>query len=161
MISATFAVAQSMKQYSGKNFSLSYPSSYTPAPINNAPHMCLKLKNDNYIFTASYWDKGYSEGTSIWDDEIYEACKSLPVNGNLLAVDKITVPTKQDNRRSIRVISTIKENYSTICSVSYLMIQDSFLYIFAFFSDNEIFLSKDLDYQKRFLKGLTLHHITR
>lgn len=158
MIFATFAVAQRMHVYNDRHFSLTYPSDYIPVAIKNAPHMHLKLQNNNYQFTASYWDKGYGEGTSIWDDEMYESCKSLPVHGDLLAVDKVIVSTMDGSRRSIRVMSTLKGNSNTIYSVSYLMIQGSYLYIYAFFSDKDIFLSNDIEYQKKILKGLSFQH---
>ncbi len=157
ILSASFADAQRMQIYKGERFTLSYPSDYATVPIQNAPHMCLKLGNERYLFTASYWDKGYRDGTSIWDDEIYEACKSLPVNGALLSVDKVMVTTNQGNRRSIRVMSRIDGEYTTTYTVNYFMINDSYLYIFGFLSDRSIFLSKDLNYQKNFLKGLSFN----
>lgn len=139
-------------------FSLSYPSDYRPVDIQNAPHMCLKLENNSYQFTASYWNKGYDESVSIWDDEMYEACNSLPIDGELLAVDKVKVSTKNGKMRSVRVMSTLNAEYSTINSVSYLMIQDGYLFLFAFYSDKTIFEPADLEYQEKFLKGLFFQH---
>jgi hypothetical protein len=54
-------------------------------------------------------------------------------------------------------MSHIDGEYTTTYTVNYFMINDSYLYIFGFFSDRSIFLSKDLNYQKNFLKGLSFN----
>lgn len=147
--------SQAMKHFRGDLFSLDYPSDFSVIPISKAPHMCLKIGNNTCIFTASCWNKGYDANTSIWDDEIYESCKSIPVNGDLLGVDKVIIATKQGKRRSIRIMSVIKGSLSSTCSVSYMMIHNGYLFVFCFFSEqDDLFISSGLNHQERFLKGL-------
>ena len=56
-----FIFGQTYKYFDCGLFSFDYPSVFKTTPIQNAPHMVLKLESDNYIFSASYWDKGFEK----------------------------------------------------------------------------------------------------
>lgn len=85
----SFVSAQQLKTYDCKHFSFEYPSAFKSTTIQNAPHMVLKLDSDNYILSASYWDKGFDSNISIWDDELFELYKQNPVgDGTLVSITK-------------------------------------------------------------------------
>lgn len=161
LLSLLTLTVQGKKVFRCEKFSLEYPSDFVTIPISNAPHMHLKIGNDKCWFTASYWNKEYAPGTSIWDDELYESCLNMPVNGDLLDVEKITITTKQGKRRAIRMKSVLKKSSYKTYSVNYMMINKGYLFVFCFFSDyDDIFLSSELSCQEKFFKGLSFSNFS-
>lgn len=135
VIDCSFIHAQTYKSFDCDLFSLEYPSSYIPSPINNAQHMVLKLSSNEYYFSASYWAKGYNSSISIWDKEFENNCKSL-LNDNeeIVSIDKCLIRTKNGNHKCLKVKCNIKGHNVPIRLLNYFMINDGFLFIFAFTS---------------------------
>ena len=99
-----FINAQSVKTFDCGLFSFEYPTSFKSIPIQSAPHMVLKLESANYIFSASYWDKGLAPDVSICDDEIYYHYKQNPFDdGTLVGITKESIQTKGGARRCIKL----------------------------------------------------------
>lgn len=150
---------QTTKRFNCELFSFRYPSTFKTERIYNAPHMYLKISSPKYLVTLSGWNKMYGPDVSIWDDELYESSLNIPVNGELVSVDKIVVETQQGKRRAIRIQSKINGEYSTTYSVSYLMINSGYLFLGGFFSGQNIFKASELIYQQRILRGLSFKQL--
>lgn len=153
--------AQTMKTFDCGLFSLDYPSSFKSVPIQNAPHMVLKLESDNYILSASYWDKGLDKSISIWDDKIYELYKQNPVgDGTLISITKESIQTKGGARRCLKLKTNMHRQVQGanvyLKMVSYLMLQDGYLYTFAFVSEGKYTKDSPTTYPDRIMKGLRI-----
>lgn len=147
--------SQKNKQFKCDIFTFAYPSNYSQIPIQNASHMRLKIQNQKYVFAISYWDKGYKIDTNVWDDKFYESCKNLPLNGKIIGIEKVMVPTQQGRRRTIKIMSIIKETHLTVKSVTYIMIHNSYLFVFTFISEGNTFKPSEIVYEDNFFKGLS------
>ena len=123
-------------------FSFTYPSTFKTIPIQNAPHMILKLESDDYIFSVSYWDYGISSDVSIWNDTIFERYQQMPIeNGYLVDIDKVGVQTKDGFIKSLKLKSNIHQYLSDTISnlkvLSYIMIHEGYLFVFSFESEGQ------------------------
>ena len=153
--------AQSVKTFDCGLFSFDYPTSFKSIPIQNAPHMVLKLESANYIFSASYWDKGLAPDVSIWDDEIYELYKQIPVgDGTLISITKESIQTKGGVRRCLKLKSNMHRSVQGkdvyLKNVTYLMLQDGYLYVFAFVSEGKYTKDSPTAYPDKIMKGFRL-----
>lgn len=149
--------SQTKKNYVCERFSLSYPSSYKMVAINNAPHMKLKIQDNQRMFTASYWYKGFPSDVSIWDDEIYDGYRSMPIqNGSLVSIDRSSIKIKNGIRRCLRIKSNLYGAGWQGKSVAFLMLKDGYLYIFCFYSDGKYNAKSPTKYEENFLANLTL-----
>lgn len=162
LVSLTVCFAsQPMKHFKCAQFTFDYPATFKPIPISNAPHMRMKIASSKYIFTASCWNKNLDSNVSIWDDTVFENIAGLPINGELLGVEKITIETKYGRKRAVRQKSIVKDGSHSYCSITYFMINDGYLFIFCFFTDSSnAFFASSLQYQERFFKGLSFKKST-
>ena len=140
-------------------FSLDYPSSFNPVPIQNAPHMVLKLESSNYILSASHWDKRFANNTSIWDDDIYELYKQNPIgDGTLISINKESIQTKGGARRCIKLKTNMhRQAQGTdvyLKMVSYLMLQEGNLFVFNVMSEGKYSKDSPTVYPDLIMKGL-------
>ena len=151
---------QTSKTFDCGLFSFDYPSSFKPIPIQNAPHMVLKLESDSYIFTASYWDKGFDGNVSIWDDEIYDFYKQNPIGeGTLVHITKETVQTKGGAMCRCLKLKTNIYRYAQGFDIymkitTYLMIHNEYLFVFTFTSQGKYTKDSKTVYPDKIMKGL-------
>ena len=96
---------QAKKTFDCGLFTLEYPNEFKTVPIQNSPHMVFKAVSDNYYLTASYWDYGLDDSVSIWDDQVYEQYKQMPVPDG--AIVEIT-------RETIKIIKNLGYNHLQI-----------------------------------------------
>lgn len=151
--------AQTVKTFECDLFSLDYPSSFKPVPIQNAPHMVLKLESSNYILSASHWDKRFANNTSIWDDDIYELYKQNPIgDGTLISINKESIQTKGGARRCIKLKTNMhRQAQGTdvyLKMVSYLMLQEGNLFVFNVMSEGKYSKDSPTVYPDLIMKGL-------
>ena len=155
----SFSYGQENKIFDCGLFSFEYPSTYKTSPIQNAPHMVLKLESDKYFFSASYWDKGLSEDMSIWDDEIFNLYKENAIgNGDLIDITRETIQTKSGPRRCLKLKTNIykrKQGVDIYIKVlSYLMLHKGYLFTFAFTSQGKYTQNTQTTYPDKIMKGL-------
>lgn len=153
-----FVQAQSDKIFDCGLFSFEYPNEFKNVPIQNAPHMVLKLESDTYFVSASFWDYGLDSSVSIWDDELVEHYSQIPIeNGELVGISKELIQTKSGKQRCLKLKSnvknTINENYS-FKMAQYLMINKGFLFIFTFLSEGKYTKASPTSYPDKILGGL-------
>ena len=131
---------ESMEIFDCGLFSFEYPSTFKTAPIQNAPHMILKLESDDYMVSISYWDYGLGDDASIWNDEYFERYKQMPIeDGTLVDIAKVGVQTKDGFVKSLKLKTNInsRNNDVTTCAklLTYLMFHDGYLLVFVFESE--------------------------
>ena len=153
--------AQSVKTFDCGLFSFEYPTSFKSIPIQSAPHMVLKLESANYIFSASYWDKGLAPDVSIWDDEIYYHYKQNPFDdGTLVGITKESIQTKGGVKRCLKLKSNMYRRVQgkdvNLKMVTYLMLQNGYLFVFAFVSEGKYTKDSQTAYPDKIMKGLRL-----
>lgn len=151
--------AQNTKTFDCGLFSFEYPISYKAAPIQNAPHMVLKLEHGSAFFSASYWDKGFEPGTDIWDDTFVEMYKNMPVqNGEMLSVTRETLHTKGGNVKCIKAISNVhKQVYGQSINLKmlyYAVIRNEYLFVFTFCDNGQYKYGERTAQSDNFMKGL-------
>lgn len=157
LLFAISGVAQTKRSFVCEQFSLSYPSSYKEVAINNAPHMKLKLQDNQRLFTASCWFKDYPSNVSIWDKEIYDTYLNMPLqNGNLVSVERSSVKIKDGVQRCLRIKTNLYVKGWQGHSVTFLMLNKGYLYTFCFYSDGRYNESSSTYYEENFLNGLSL-----
>ena len=142
-------------------FSFEYPRTFKTTPIQNAPHMVLKLESEDYYISASYWDYGISDDVSIWDDEIFEHYKQLPLDGGeLVDISKESIKTKNGIKQCLRIRTNIhKPNNGSVVHLrmlSYLMIQNGYLFNFTFESEGVYSKTSPTLYPDNIMSGLCL-----
>lgn len=152
---------QNFKKFDCGLFSFDYPTVFKPSAINNAPHMVLKLQSDSYIFSASYWDKGFSEDINIWDDNIFQLYKQNPIGeGTLVNITKETIKSKGGIIRCLKLktnISRYIQNKAVnLKMVSYLLIHDGYLLTFAFMSEGKYLKESPTVYPDKVMQGLRI-----
>lgn len=158
--------AQPVKTFDCGLFSFDYPTPFKPIPIQNAPHMVLKLESDNYTFSASYWDKGLAPDVSIWDDDIYRLYKQNPVgDGTLIRISKESIQTKGGVKRCLKLKTNlhrrVKGKDVYLKMVSYLMLQNGYLFTFVFVSEGKYTKDSPTTYPDKIMKGLRLKQISQ
>lgn len=151
--------AQNTKTFDCELFSLEYPDSYTAAPIQNAPHMVLKLERGNAFFSASYWDKEFEPGTDIWDDEFVEMYENMPVqNGEMLSVTRETLYTKGGNVKCIKAMTNVHKKFNgqtiNLKLLSYAVIKDEYLLVFTFCDNGQYKYGEKTPQSDNLMKGL-------
>jgi len=149
---------QVLKNFDCGLFSFDYPSSFKTIPIQNAPHMVLKLESDDYYFSASYWEKGLDKNISIWDNEFYELYKNPVGDGTLISITKEIIQTKSGSHRCLKLKTNIhRQNQGmniNIKMLTYLMLHDGYLFTFAFSSQGNYSKETSTTYPDRIMKGL-------
>ena len=142
-------------------FSFEYPRTFKTSPIQNAPHMVLKLESEDCFMSASYWDYKIDKNVSVWDDEIYEHYRQMPIDdGEIVDISKESIKTKSGLRHCLRIMSNghkyINGSIVQAKMLSYLMIQDGYLFNFAFWSEGEYFKGSSTAYPDNIMCGLYL-----
>lgn len=132
--------AQTMRHFECDLFSFNYPSSYKPAPINDAPHMVLKIANADKTFSISCWDYGIDDDVSVWDDDIVDYyCQMSDPNMEHVKIQRALVHTRSGNQRCLRIKSNIHDYYNgyvlKVKLLQYIMIYDGYLLVFQLGSD--------------------------
>ena len=140
-------------------FSLEYPSSFHSIPIQNSPHMVLKLENDSCIFSASYWEAQIPRHISAWDDGLIEEYKDFFANDGILAeMTKETIQTMGGPRRCLKIKTNMTEGTQGMSldlkMVSYLVIDKGYLYLFAFISPGKYIKGSETNYPDKIMMGL-------
>lgn len=149
--------AQTQNNFVCEKFSLSYPSTYKKVAIINAPHMKLKLQDNQRLFTASYWNKGCPPNVSIWDDEIYDSYLNMPVkNGNVVSVERCSIKIKDGVQKCLRIKTNYYEQNLQMHVIMFLMLKNSYLYIFGFHAVGKCNEKTSTYYEENFLTGLSL-----
>ena len=139
-------------------FSFDYPSTFQTSQIQNAPHMVLKLQSKDYLVSASYWDKGFDSETSIWDEYFVEYYKEVPSNETFVKLDKVTLQTKNGKHKCLRLITNIFMSPTGVRfnmrMIKYMLINDGYLFVFAFGSKGEYSKNSPTSYSDNFMRGL-------
>lgn len=153
--------AQNTRNFDCGLFSLDYPSYYQKSPIQNAPHMVLKLEGSSDFVSASYWDKGFTADEDIWDDYYVEMQKHSPVqNGEVVSVTKETLATKGGNVKCLKMLSNTHNQYQGITvnlkMLTYSIIMDEYLLVFTFCSEGSYNYGQSTSREASFMKGLKL-----
>ncbi len=120
LLACTFALGCSgaTKKFDCGLFSLDYPSRYSSTPIQNSPHMVLKITSDDSYFSASYWINDLDTEKSVWDDDIFERYKGIYQNMSsdksteLVDISKVIVKTKSGEIRCLKMMFNTKMNMS-------------------------------------------------
>jgi hypothetical protein len=156
---------ESMEIFDCGLFSFEYPSTFKTIPIQNAPHMILKLESDDYMVSISYWDYGLGEDASIWNDEYFERYKQMPIeDGSLVDIAKVGVQTKEGFVKSLKLKTNInsRNNDLTTCAklLTYLIFHNGCLLVFVFESEGAYPIPMPEHYPTTYpdeiMKGLTL-----
>ena len=153
--------SNSMETFDCGLFSLEYPKIFKKSPIQNAPHMVLKLESEEYFISASYWDYGISDDVSIWDDEIFEQYKQIPIEGGeLVDISKESIKTKCGMKHCLRIKANVNKHYNgtviQLRMLSYLMIQNGYLFNFTFESEGKYSKTSSTVYPNNIMSGLCL-----
>lgn len=159
------APEESMKTFDCGLFTFEYPSTFKTSPIQNAPHMVLKLESDDCVVSISYWDYGLNDDASIWNDEYFERYKQMPIeNGSLVDIAKVGVQTKEGFVKCLKLKSNINirdndiTNYTKL--LTYLAFHNGYLLVFVFESDGSYPIPipehYPTTYPDEIMKGLTL-----
>lgn len=161
LISVLAINAQTTKTFDCGLLSFEYPSNFKNIPIQQAPHMILKLESQDYFFSISCWEKGYGDDVTAWNDEVYEMYKQFSVeNGILISISKESLPTKGGNVKCLKVLYNINKNVQghelKMKNASYIVINNGYLYVFNFASDGEYHKNSNTTYTDNLLKGLKL-----
>ena len=90
--------------------SFEYPSSFKNAPIQQAPHMVLKLESKDYFFSISYWDNEYPDEMTAWDNLIYSLAQNYKIDdGVLVSITKDMLVTKGGDVKCLKLKFNIQE----------------------------------------------------
>ena len=125
---------QANKTFDCGLFTLEYPNEFNPVPIQNSPHMVFKAVSDNYYLTASYWDYGLDDSVNIWDNQVYEQYKQMPVpDGAIVEITRETIKIKNEQVRCLMVKTIERPQWfdGEVGLVYYLLIHDGYLFTFA------------------------------
>ena len=166
LVSVTAINCQSNQTFDCDLLSFEYPSSFKNIPIQQASHMVLKLESKDYFFSISYWDKGYGDEVNAWNDEVYSMYNSFPVdNGSLESVTKETISTRGGDIKCLKLKSntskTVQGRDLRIENVSYIVIENGYLYVFTFMSNGAYSRSNSKTYPDNIMEGLKLKHPTQ
>lgn len=142
-------------------FSFEYPKTFKTTSIQNAPHMVLKLESEDYFITASYWDYGIDEDVSIWNDDIFEYYRQMPINdGDLVDISKESIKTGNGLRHCLRIMSNchkcVDGDIIHMKMLSYLMIHNGYLFNFTFGSEGEYLKGSSTSYPDSIMCGLCI-----
>lgn len=150
--------AQSNKTFDSDLFSIEYPASFKSSPIQNAPHMLLKLESNDYYFSISCWNSGIDENKSIWDYDLNNVKKALL--GDVVSITKETIQIKSGPHRCLKVMENLHNNQQgidvNVKVLSYFMFHKGCLFSFVFKSEGKYNKGSITTYPENILKGLRL-----
>ena len=149
--------AQIMKTFDCGLFSLDYPASFRSIPIQNAPHMVLKIESNDYTASASYWDYDLNSTVSVWDDDIVEHYRNFPMvnGGDLVNITKKLITTKSGSQKCLKIKYNIKAApNASLKMLQYLFINKGFLFVFSFMSQGKYAHDTPTSYPDKIISGL-------
>lgn len=145
-------------------FSLDYPSRYSSTPIQESPHMVLKITSDDSYFSASYWINDLDTEKSVWDDDIFarykEIYQNMPSdkNADFIDISKVLVKTKSGEIRCLKIMFNTKMNISgqmVQCkAVHYTTLFQGNLFVFGYASEGKYKKGDLTSEPETILKGL-------
>lgn len=110
---------------------LHYNPKYRESKIQNAPHMLVKLSNDEGVFSISCWDYGIDDGVDVWDDNIYEMYSNNTLtNSDIVMSEKVIINIKNETIHAIkkyenqRVGTNIK-----LGTITYIFVKNGLLFV--------------------------------
>lgn len=146
---------QSSKTFDCGLFSFEYPSCFKPITIQSAKHMVLKLESEDYILSASYWERDIDDDVSIWDDGIIEEYENFsPDNSQIVGIEKINLFIKNGDCQCLKIKSNIIQNNVSIRLVNYIMINNGYLFVFGFVSSGKYTINSITKETDSFMSGL-------
>lgn len=120
--------------------------------------MVFKAISDNYYLTASYWDYGFDDNVNIWDDQVYEQYKQMPVpDGYIVEVTRETIRIKDDQVRCLKIKANESPQWydGDVGMVYYLLIRNGYLFTFAVGSNvDTYYVGSATPYPDQIMEGL-------
>jgi len=153
------------KSFDCELLSFEYPSSFRNVPIQQAPHMVLKLESKDYFFSISYWDNEYPDEMTAWDNLIYSLAQNYKIdNGVLVSITKDKLVTKGGDVKCLKLKFNIQERVQgydfKMKNLMYIVVNQGYLFMFSFMSEGQYAQSDPTTYYDNIMKGLKLKHIT-
>ena len=153
-------VNQTTTTFDCGSFSLEYPDSFKATPIQNAPHAVLKLVSDYCFWAASYREIENDKDVDIWDDEILKLYGQSPVDDNkIVDIKKESIETKGGTVRCLKFLSNTSKTEQgmeiNLKNVTYLMMNNSFLFTFAFMCPGKFIKGDNTNSFDILMSGLT------
>lgn len=150
------------KTFDSGLLSFTYPSYFKNSPINNAPHMMLKLESDKYFFSISSWDYGIDESVDAWDDSIYKSYKGFsPGESKFISIEKALLYTKTGEEHCLKIKTNSCKNEVKLRTLFYLIIKNGYLFTFAFLSDGQYTVKTPTTYTDNIMKGLAFKNMRK
>lgn len=145
--------------------SFEYPSSFKNVPIQQAPHMVLKLESKDYFFSISYWDNEYPDEMTAWDNLIYSLAQNYKIDdGVLVSITKDMLVTKGGDVKCLKLKFNIQEKVQgydfKMKNLMYIVVNQGYLFMFSFMSEGQYAQSDPTTNYDNIMKGLKLKHIT-
>ena len=151
--------AQSNRTFDCDLLSFEYPIAFKTIPIQNAPHMLLKLESDDYFFSISHWKKGLPDFVDIWDDEVFDNYGNLANGfGKVVSSTKESLQIKNGSVHCMKVLSnsdrTAQGTTVKLRMLSYVLIYKGDIYLFSFLSQGSYSKASKTTYPQNMMKGL-------
>ena len=158
--------AQSYTTFDCGLLSFEYPSSFMNVPIQQAPHMVLKLESKDYFFSISYWDNEYPDNMTAWNDLIYSLAQSYEIDdGVLISITKDNLVTIGGNVKCLKLKFNIQKRAQgfdlKMKNLMYIVVNQGYLFVFSFMSEGQYTKSGATTYPDKVMKGLKLKHIVQ
>lgn len=145
------------KKYSSSIFDFAYPAGFSTQPIESASHMVVKLASKEYMLSISYWDYGFGEEVSAWDDAIFEYYKGLKKDGcQMVETVKSTIVTNGGAVKCIKQKTNESGNGQNVKGLTYMILHKGRLFIICCFSYGTYKASTPTPTEDALLKGLYL-----
>jgi hypothetical protein len=120
--------------------------------------MLLKLESKESFFSVSQFDNQFDSTVSIWDDEIFESYKNLPLKEGqeISRIDKYKIQTKNGAIQCLRILMNTSLHDLKMKTVSYLFFHKGVLFVVALASPGLFSVYSSTEKQDKMLSKLYL-----
>lgn len=133
-----------------------YSSEYKRAEISSAQHMLIKLEKGDSFFSISEWKYGLDPNIDVWNDDIINTYKTLPIkDGKLVTIEKRLIDIKSGRQKSIFILSNIVSSGVGLKNATCLFIHRGNLYVLCHMSPGKYLSSSQCKEFLDLLKGLS------
>lgn len=153
------ASAQSNRTFECDLLSFEYPNAFKQIPIQNAPHMLLKLESSDYFFSISHWKEDLPDFVDVWDDEVFGNYSELANSfGKVVSTTKESLQIKNGSVHCMKVLSNsdraAQGTTVKLRMLSYILIYKGDIYLFSFLSQGNYSKASKTTYPQNMMKGL-------
>lgn len=110
---------------------LYYNPKYQETKIHYAPHMLVKLSNEEGMFSISCWDYDIDDSVDVWDDNIYSIYSNNPSpNADLVMSEKVKINIKNETIHAIKQYENYKGGLNVkLGSIKYIFVKNGLLFV--------------------------------